>query len=61
MRSITKIFALSAPVALLCAACGGSDTYVQPQPQPQPQPAVVVQPAATPAPPPTTKIEVEHD
>jgi hypothetical protein len=59
MRSITKIFALSAPVALLCVACGGSDTYVQPQPQPQP--AVVVQPAATPAPPPTTKVEVEHD
>jgi hypothetical protein len=61
MRSIAKIFALSAPLALLCAACGGSDTYVQPQPQPQTAPVVVQQPAPAPAPPSTTKVEVEHD
>lgn len=61
MRSIAKIFAVSAPLALLCAACGGSDTYVQPQPQAQP--VVVQQPAPTPAPAPasTTKVEIEHD
>jgi len=62
MRSIAKIFALSAPVALLCVACGGSDTYVQPQ-QPATQPVVVQQPAPTPAPAPasTTKVEIEHN
>ena len=61
MRSIVKLFALSAPLALLCAACGGSDTYVQPQPQPQPA-VTVVQPApAAPAPASTTKVEIEHD
>ena len=62
MRSIAKIFALTAPLALVSLACGGSDTYVQPQPQAQPAVTVVQQPA-TPAPAPatTTKIEVEHD
>lgn len=62
MRMIAKISAIAVPVALSCAACGGSDTYVQPA-DPS-NPVTVVQPApaapapAAPAAPPTTNVEV---
>lgn len=48
---------ISIPVAALVAACGGSDTYVQPPPQPQPA-VTVVQPAPA-APAPATTVVVD--
>jgi hypothetical protein len=60
MTIIAKISAMAVPVALFCAACGGSDTYVQPA-DPS-TPVTVVQPApaapAAPAAAPTTNVEV---
>jgi ABC-type glycerol-3-phosphate transport system substrate-binding protein len=62
MRMIAKITALAMPVALSCAACGGSDTYVQPTEPSNPvtvvQPPPAQAPAPAPAAPPTTNVEV---
>ncbi|MEJ7730378.1 MAG: hypothetical protein WKG00_14310 [Polyangiaceae bacterium] len=60
MTTIAKISAIAVPVALFCAACGGSDTYVQPAEPSNPVTVVQPAPAAAPAPaaPPTTNVEV---
>jgi hypothetical protein len=61
MTTIAKISVIAVPVALFCAGCGGSDTYVQPAEPSNPVTVVQPAPAAAPAAPaaaPTTNVEV---